>query len=152
MYLFIGSNDLEVTAWIWRISFLSNFIATYISMDYATSTVLADYGTLHAINIVLQCLFWILFTLCLWKSPTYVTDECVDRKQTSVTKALLDSNNKYHPNSYNAAIELMGSDLAVTGVPNSIPAVCHTCRVQKALRSKHCKFARKCVLKFDHFW
>lgn len=33
-----------------------------------------------------------------------------------------------------------------------LPAVCHTCRVRRVLRSKHCKIQRRCVYKFDHFW
>jgi len=67
--LFIGSNDLEVTVWIWRVSLISNAIATYASIDYATSSLMTDYYWLHTINITLQCLFWILFPLCLVKTP-----------------------------------------------------------------------------------
>lgn len=67
-----------------------------------------------------------------------------------------DNSSKYHPHSYDAALEIMGSDVAVeasaTGAHHLVPAVCHTCRVQKPLRSKHCKFQRQCVIKFDHFW
>ena len=59
----------------------------------------------------------------------------------------------YHPHSYDAALVLMGSDVALEeATAVHLPPVCHTCRVQKPLRSKHCKVMRKCVCKFDHFW
>jgi len=59
----------------------------------------------------------------------------------------------YHPHSYDAALVLMGSDMALEeATAVKLPPVCHTCRVQKPLRSKHCKVLRKCVCKFDHFW
>jgi hypothetical protein len=143
---------------------MSNFLATYISAGYSVSPVLADYGTLHLINTVVQFLWWILFTMCLVKSPGYVEDD--SRVKQERANALSGSSNssakngssgkgapKYHPHSYDAALELMGSDLAVEeATAERLPAVCHTCRVQKPLRSKHCKVKRKCVCKFDHFW
>jgi len=74
-YLFIGCGDAEVSRWIWRLSFTSNFIATYITIGYTSSSVLADYSTLHMVNTVFQFIWWILFLLCLYKSPGFVPDE-----------------------------------------------------------------------------
>ena len=34
---------------------------------------------------------------------------------------------------------------------SSMPALCHTCRIVKPLRSKHCTITKKCVPMFDHF-
>ena len=34
---------------------------------------------------------------------------------------------------------------------SSMPALCHTCRIVKPLRSKHCSTLKRCVPMFDHF-
>jgi hypothetical protein len=161
-YLFIGCGDAELGVWIWRVSFVSNFIASYVTLHYAMSAVLADYSTLHMINTMMHLLWWALFLMCLWKCPGLVPDESVAfntrRAEPSGSKPTNGVSadgliGGYHPHSYDAALVLMGSDMAVEdGSAVRLPAVCHTCRVQKPLRSKHCKVARKCVCKFDHFW
>ena len=56
---------------------MSNFIATYITIGYTSSAILADYTTLHMTNTVFQFIWWILFMLCLFKSPGFVPDETV---------------------------------------------------------------------------
>jgi hypothetical protein len=155
-YLFVGCGDAEVSRWIWRISFLSNSIATYITICYTSSAILADYTTLHTVNTVMQIIWWILFMLCLYKSPGCVPDETVGiNRAPASTRPPYEKNTiqGYHPHSYDAALVLMGTDIVLEeSTAMSLPPVCHTCRVQKPLRSKHCKVMRKCVCKFDHFW
>lgn len=161
--------------WIWRVSFISNFIATYVCAGYTMSAVLADRSNLHMVNTIVQFVWWGLFLMCLIKSPGYVQEEAaalnsrprdiagvsnsVNNGINSMTGSSSSSKSApgtvggYHPHSYDAALVLMGSDRATEeAFAGKLPPVCHTCRVQKPLRSKHCKVMRKCVCKFDHFW
>lgn len=158
-----------MSRWIWRLSFVSNFFASYVTLQYAMTPVLGDYPTLHMLNIMLHLTWWALFLTCLWKCPGLVPDEAAavnarpraDPKSSNSNKPGQGASAEdtqpliggYHPHSYDAALVLMGSDAACEehGALR-LPPVCHTCRVQKPLRSKHCKVARKCVCKFDHFW
>ena len=157
-YLFVGCGDAELGMWIWRVSFLSNFMASYAVIGYSTSAVLGDYPTLHLINTMLHLVWWGLFAMCLLKSPGFVPDEVAHLNSIRATTSGKSGSGKgliggFHPQSYDAALVLMGGELAVQdGGAARLPAVCHTCHVQKPLRSKHCKVARKCVCKFDHFW
>ena len=48
---------------------------------------------------------------------------------------------------YDEVIESFGRDFP--SVEQRVP-LCHTCRIVKPLRSKHCRVARRCVLVFDH--
>ena len=34
---------------------------------------------------------------------------------------------------------------------SQMPALCHTCRIVKPMRSKHCTIAKRCVPMFDHY-
>jgi hypothetical protein len=162
-YLFLGCGDAEISRWIWRLSLLSNFTASYATLQYAMSAVLDDYPTLHMINIMMHLSWWGLFFMCLWKCPGLVPNEAaaVNHQPRADPKSATNSTSSkdapliggYHPHSYDAALHLMGTEMATEDQAAArIPAVCHTCRVQKPLRSKHCKVARKCVCKFDHFW
>ena len=158
----MGCGDAEVSVWIWRVSFISNFIATYVCTGYTMSAVLADYSNLHMVNTIVQFIWWGLFIMCLIKSPGYVQEEVVSlNSRPREVGNTTSSNGKsapgtvggFHPHSYDAALVLMGSDLATEeATAAQLPAVCHACRVQKPLRSKHCRVMRKCVCKFDHFW
>jgi hypothetical protein len=139
-FLFVGSNEREFGQWMWRITFLSNFSASLISFSYSVSEVLSDLYILHLINTTLQLLWWLCFFGCLVLGPSFVNDS---------TKSAVDGG-KYKLHSYDAALELIGSGILVDS--SSYPVVCHTCRVQRPLRSKHCRAARRCVHKFDHFW
>jgi ankyrin repeat protein len=68
----------------------------------------------------------------------YAKDK-ISREMTSVT-------NQYR-RKYDEVIESFGKS-----VPSSEERVplCHTCRIVKPMRSKHCRVARRCVLNFDH--
>ncbi|KAL7493559.1 hypothetical protein ACHAWT_002689 [Skeletonema menzelii] len=68
----------------------------------------------------------------------YAKDK-ISTEMTSVT-------NEYR-RKYDEVIESFGKS-----VPSSEERVplCHTCRIVKPMRSKHCRIARRCVLNFDH--
>lgn len=48
---------------------------------------------------------------------------------------------------YDEVIESFGK--SVPSPEKKVP-LCHTCRIAKPMRSKHCRVARRCVLNFDH--
>jgi hypothetical protein len=141
-------------------------IATLTSIYYATNEVMADSSFLHLTNTIVQFLWWIMFTMCLLKNPGVV----VDFKKKNINNNSNNNNNNSSSssinntpqqqqqqqlvdNSYSSALDIIGAyNGSNTIVPPIFPAVCHTCRVRKTLRSKHCKLKRRCVQKFDHFW
>lgn len=76
--------------------------------------------------------------MCLFKSPGLVTDNQSEGGRYS----------------YETSLDIIArvgksSEAADDDEP---PNVCHTCRVRRPLRSKHCKILKRCVYKFDHFW
>jgi hypothetical protein len=160
----LGANERDTSLWIWRVSFLSNLTASSINVFYATSEHMTDLYPLHLANTVVNFIWWIFFFVTLWKSPGFVVDT-VRATPTSSSSGKGKSfssgvNSPTRPgdtappaNSYDAALEMIGrGDYADLMDHPNVPNVCHTCRVVKPLRSKHCKIARRCVLKFDHFW
>ena len=50
---------------------------------------------------------------------------------------------------YEAALQAAADGSLVDA--GSMPALCHTCRIVKPLRSKHCSTAKRCVPMFDHY-
>lgn len=164
--MFCGSNDKEISNWPWRCVFLSNFVATYLTfVVYAIDEKLADLYLLHLLNTIFQSLWWIFFWICLWKDPSLVVDSKSQTKgeRSTANGASHGSSGssvssieeaKKHPYSYEAALEVLGGTMTGQDLVGSeyYPNVCHTCQVQRPLRSKHCKIRRRCINKFDHFW
>jgi ankyrin repeat protein len=131
--IFLGSNDREISAWPWRIVAGSNFMGTMYSIYFAFNPALNDLTMLHTINTMVQCLWWFFFYMCLQPNTAAVYDE-VCRDDDKLTQ-------------YESSLAKIGNSINEADMPN----LCHTCRVRKPLRSKHCKFQRKCINKFDHF-
>eukprot|EP00574_Skeletonema_japonicum_P008687 CAMPEP_0201729680 /NCGR_PEP_ID=MMETSP0593-20130828/19736_1 /ASSEMBLY_ACC=CAM_ASM_000672 /TAXON_ID=267983 /ORGANISM="Skeletonema japonicum, Strain CCMP2506" /LENGTH=785 /DNA_ID=CAMNT_0048222065 /DNA_START=74 /DNA_END=2431 /DNA_ORIENTATION=- len=68
----------------------------------------------------------------------YAKDK-ISTEMTSVT-------NEYR-RKYDEVIESFGT--SVPTAEEKVP-LCHTCRIVKPMRSKHCRVSRRCVLNFDH--
>ena len=122
-----GSNDKELSYWMWRVVFMSNFIGSVLTMYFIMNEHLSDLYLLHLMNTSLQLLWWFFFLMCLFKSPGRVHD-------------LGDE--------YSKALDLMCN---VQVNDRNLPIVCHSCGVRRPLRSKHCKIQGRCIHKFDHF-
>eukprot|EP01029_Cantina_marsupialis_P027571 TRINITY_DN773031_c0_g1_i1.p1 TRINITY_DN773031_c0_g1~~TRINITY_DN773031_c0_g1_i1.p1 ORF type:complete len:500 (-),score=93.44 TRINITY_DN773031_c0_g1_i1:297-1796(-) len=78
---------------------------------------------LIAMNIV----NWFLFYRIVTGNPGWIEDEHLEKQ-------------------YDAAIE----EVAVTGLPDPNLNLCHTCRIVRPIRSKHCRVCDKCCHVMDH--
>lgn len=76
--------------------------------------------------------------LCFGRRAGYAKDR-VSAEMDAVTKELR--------RQYDEIIESYSRDFPS---PEKRVPLCHTCRIVKPLRSKHCRVARRCVLMFDH--
>lgn len=132
--IFMGSNEREISAWPWRIVFGSNLMGTMYSIYFAFHQSLNDLTLLHTINTMVQTLWWFFFYMCLTAPAAAVYDEKCRNKEGDITE-------------YENALAKIGTANNDIDIPN----LCHTCRVRKPLRSKHCKFQRRCINKFDHY-
>ena len=102
------------------------------SIYFALHPNLNDLTLIHTVNTTSATVWWFCFYMCLQPVTAGVYDE-VCRDNDKVTQ-------------YESCLAKIGSSVTPT-----IHNLCHTCRVRKPLRSKHCKIQRKCVNKFDHF-
>lgn len=170
-YLFLGSNEYESSVWMWRITFLSNFYATYLSIMFNFNENLRlNHPLILRISIILIFLWWFFFLGCLLKDPGVVSDDQYDELASKKKRALLSLydleqgiNVKDHPEKMKEYEKLVASPYkqcleSITNHydnPVAYPEIyqaCHTCGVRKPIRSKHCKIVNKCIYKFDHFW
>jgi curved DNA-binding protein CbpA len=137
--LVLGSNNREMAVWPWRVVFASNFIGSCYSLYFTFHEQMADCWLLHMINTALQTSWWFCFWMCLQTNLSDVVDPLLkttieDGKSVSM---------------YENALRDVG--LKMTESPDGLPNFCHTCRVIRPLRSKHCQIQRRCINKFDHF-
>ena len=150
MYLFCGSNEQEITAWPWRIVFVSNFAGSVVSFTLAMSEVLSDLSTLHLTTSIVQAMWWISFSLCLFKSPAFVRDGPTHGQPKTKGEGSA-SNSSSSSSSRNAgASEVLSYSALLDAIATSTgdesrPQLCHSCHVVRPLRSKHCKIQRRCV-------
>ena len=121
-----GSNDKEISFWPWRVVFISNFIGSLFTLYFLGNENLSDLYLLHMLNFTMQLLWWFCFLKCLFISPGKVIDENEE---------------------YSKCIDIISNSSG----DKSLPLVCHSCRVRRPIRSKHCKIQRHCIQKFDHF-
>ena len=90
MFLFCGSTEKDLAVWPWRIVFLSNFTGSVVSFFLAINENLSDLSFLHLITVIVQVLWWISFTCCLLKNPTFVKESIESRRSY---KTLSNNNN-----------------------------------------------------------
>lgn len=134
-FICCGYNDKEISAWAWRVVFLSNFFGSLTTMMFALDESMGDLQMLHQFNAIVQVLWWIFFSACLFKRPSFVIDN------------IKENNGEY---SYEKGLETIYESAGIIS-EDAIPNLCHTCRVRRPLRSKHCKILKCCVNKFDHY-
>jgi hypothetical protein len=133
----MGVSDFELSSWAWRVVFVSNLAGSVLTTVMIGDEKMTDCNLLRLFNTIFQGLWWIMFMMCLLKSPGQAVDH-ETRYRFSVDR------------SYSTAIDIIGN-LQGDEDPDTLPNLCHSCHLVKPLRSKHCKMLRHCVQKFDHF-
>jgi hypothetical protein len=141
-FLVCGFDEGEISRWPWRIVFLSNLLGSLVSVHVAMQEAMADLYLLHLLNTMLQVLWWIMFCMCLWKSPALVRDATKPPASASASDGRPSAEPDY---SYEAALDAIGRSSGEV----ALPIVCHSCRVRRPLRSKHCKVLKSCVHKVN---
>ena len=129
--IIFGIHEREWGKWPWRIVFVSNVLGSVTAIRMAISESLGDLYMLHLMNTICYTIFWICFALLLQKNSALVREDS-DRNS---------------PSSYDSALTEIGNAIS----EHNTPSLCHSCHILKPLRSKHCKFQRRCTNRFDHF-
>ncbi|KAL7541778.1 hypothetical protein ACHAXR_011200 [Thalassiosira sp. AJA248-18] len=131
----VGDNSLLLDKIGLHLFFVVAFFATWWNLYYVYKTnpgVLDARGDSNSSTSPATCQL-----ICCSKGG-YSQDK-VTMEMDSVTKELR--------RQYDDIIESFSKDFP--SQDKRVP-LCHTCRIVKPLRSKHCRVARRCVLVFDH--
>jgi ankyrin repeat protein len=139
---------------------------------------LYDLMSVHIFSLTCQIIMWVSFVLT-WKtdpgtlgnSSTIATSDFTARgrayalscglDQSTEIQSEMDGITRVLRRKYDETLEEYSADAIISkqsseGTIPSTPkkdhaALCHSCRIVKPLRSKHCRVARRCVLLFDHY-
>ena len=151
MFLVCGSDDWEMHVWAWRIVFVSNLLGSIVTIFvFAMSEAMGNLYALHLFNSMVQLLWWVNFTMCLTRSPMFVREAT----SSSVRSSPVWTNGKSEESStssasknlraYAVVVDAIGRCASEHDV-KKFPTLCHTCKVVRPLRAKHCKMLNRCV-------
>jgi hypothetical protein len=155
MFMVFGSDDWEMHVWAWRIVFVSNLLGSLTTFFvFAMSEAMGNLSTLHLVNTMAQLLWWVSFTLCLQRAPSFVRETTTMGSGDRATGTGIDSStgsdvtkvdvSARNLRAYAIVLDAIGRCVSERDA-NAYPSLCHTCKVVRPLRSKHCKMLRRCV-------
>jgi hypothetical protein len=177
----MGSNDYERSVGFWRVTFFSNFYATICLIQFTMDAKLSDLFLLHYFNTFIVLIWWIFFFGCLWKEPGFILGNPYGHQnhqkqgQTKISKNYISDRSNSNSNNNNNGNNNLNSNGDIEEGKQSLleaedryekglniigrletgsyePLLCHSCHIERPLRSKHDKYIGHCVYKFDHFW
>ncbi|XP_071787466.1 uncharacterized protein [Asterias amurensis] len=89
----------------------------------------SEMPVMHSIFIMLNTFMWMMLYRCYNTNPGYLPKNSPD---------------------YDRAIRQVAHFAEWKQGKNPLSRLCHTCRIVKPLRTKHCRTCNKCVVHFDH--